>query len=410
MGSSSKRQTRRADEKHRPMPIDIERLRASPQHAEDGGRARPADRPRPTKCRTPSLTRSGAASESRPEAAPTAPCRGTRSPGNTMGRKDLASPGDRMLSAPLEQPVHRILDLDFPGPPRALRSAPPRRWSACSSKTPERLAAPRRVVRSGRPSRRRGPHGPQPRSPAALLPGQGGRRPLSDRRRAHRRDPRLPRARRTRLAVPSHLHPDGAGASRDAHRAGRLPRPEPDAPALLHSGEGRPARRPTRDRAPLRSRRLRRGSLLDRAAAGPRADRRLLLRRRRQRDGPALRLSSAARLGPERGAPQGVHAGGRRRRRGPGAGARVPRAHRARLPRRDDRSADADGHRSLPRRRGDRGLQAARRRVRRGEPRAPARRSASATRTGSTCSTATAATRTSRTIRSRRTASSRSAA
>ncbi len=74
-----------------------------------------------------------------------------------------------------------------------------------------------------------------------------------------------------------------------------------------------------------------------------RADRRLLLRRRRQRNGPALRLSSAARLGPERGAPQGLHAGGRRRRRGPGAGARVPRANRARLPRRDDRS-------TLPRR------------------------------------------------------------
>ena len=109
--------------------------------------------------------------------------------------------------------------------------------------------------------------------------------------------------------------------------------------------------------------------------AGPRgADRRSFLRRHRQRRDSALPVQAPAERGSVAGAAQGVHALDRRCRGGCAAGARVPAAYGPRDAGRDDRRVV---ERAGPAARGgrDRGLQAARRRVRGGEPRAPRRHS-----------------------------------
>ena len=204
--------------------------------------------------------------------------------------------------------------------------------------------------------------------------------------------------------VPSELHAHGAGALRRRDRAAsaaRTLRPRtrassrpsatrcpPDLDAIGRALHRRP--RPTR--SPSGCARFRR----------TRADRRLLLRRHRQRRRVPRGATTCSRLRRQPRAAQGVHALDRRRRttsrrRGAFLGAARTRA----VPRGRSRRAPAPSIASTPcasSRTTSRSTSSPRRWRSRS-----AAASASGIPSGASCSTATAATRTSRTIRSRRT-------
>ena len=125
--------------------------------------------------------------------------------------------------------------------------------------------------------------------------------------------------RRSRRAVPSELHADGAGALHRRARAGRLSRSRSDLHALLHSWARQPAAGSRRDRPALcrragaaRSTKWLRS--IDRAD-DRRAHRRELLGRHRQRLGVPADVSHHAAAGHGAGEAQGVRAGSRERAR-----------------------------------------------------------------------------------------------
>ncbi len=183
-------------------------------------------------------------------------------------------------------------------------------------------------------------------------------------------------------SVPPELHPHGAGLSRHAHRARRLPRSQSAVPARpsirraagcppISTGSARPtSARCSRRHAPgLRRRQRPSRSACSSPAASTAAAVLLALYRRPARVGQSPARLKAFTLAVRR----------RRSRRRPGAGLPAPR--RARDPRRDDRRLGRRA-RSAGRGRGHRGLQAARRRVRGGDAWRWCAASARATPTG----------------------------